>query len=322
MSFPVSFVKGCEISLAHAGVRGSTHWDDLTVLLETLEAYNGMGYVPRRINSPYLWSGTQHYAKGKYVADGVWDSNAVSAQLGCATLLKEIQNRGLLNMADVTPVATWFDFQRDASRTTVITAYAGPTPVAQVKTNIKKEIVSFLNKFPQAGSVLVGLQSKPIPVVAAAPIAAPIAAPVLSSVNSKMVAFYKVKSNYDKVFDDVMQWYGTTSNGCVAFMSTALRMTGYSVPMGEISLVTTPFSDFLISKRWKRISLDQLLPGDVCFSIETDYPGYPSHTYCFLSWANISTKTAWIIDNQGFTHERNMLANGPKDAFQYALRAV
>lgn len=52
-----------------------------------LEQYNGLGYAKRNIPSPYIWSGTDQYRAGKYVADGVFDPNAVDKQLGCAGLI-------------------------------------------------------------------------------------------------------------------------------------------------------------------------------------------------------------------------------------------
>lgn len=56
--------------------------------LTMLEKYNGLGYFNRGLPSPYVWAGTDQYTKGKFVADGVFDPNAVDAQLGCAGLLK------------------------------------------------------------------------------------------------------------------------------------------------------------------------------------------------------------------------------------------
>lgn len=55
--------------------------------LTMLEKYNGLGYCNRGIPSPYVWAGTNQYIKGKYVADGVFDPDAVDKQLGCAGLL-------------------------------------------------------------------------------------------------------------------------------------------------------------------------------------------------------------------------------------------
>jgi lysozyme family protein len=56
-------------------------------LLTLLERYNGVGYVNRGLPSPYLWSGTDQYNKGKYVRDGVFDPDVVDKQLGCAGLI-------------------------------------------------------------------------------------------------------------------------------------------------------------------------------------------------------------------------------------------
>src|ERR1700719_3756853 len=60
--------------------------------LVALEEYNGLGYEQyHHIASPYLWSGTSEYIKGKYVADGHFDPEAVDHQLGCSGLLSRIQ---------------------------------------------------------------------------------------------------------------------------------------------------------------------------------------------------------------------------------------
>lgn len=60
-------------------------------LLTMLEQYNGLGYANRKIPSPYIWSGTDQYARGKYVADGKFNANTVDKQLGCAGLLLAMQ---------------------------------------------------------------------------------------------------------------------------------------------------------------------------------------------------------------------------------------
>ena len=56
--------------------------------LTLLESYNGLGYYRKGIPSPYLWSGTDQYRAGKYVADGVFDPRHVDKQPGCATLIR------------------------------------------------------------------------------------------------------------------------------------------------------------------------------------------------------------------------------------------
>jgi len=55
--------------------------------LTKLEEYNGLGYASRGKPSPYLWSGTDQYIRGKYIRDGFYDPDVVDNQLGCAGLL-------------------------------------------------------------------------------------------------------------------------------------------------------------------------------------------------------------------------------------------
>ena len=58
-------------------------------MLFQFEAYNGFGSRNNHgINTPYLWSGSNQYLKGKYVADGKYDPNEISKQIGAALLLK------------------------------------------------------------------------------------------------------------------------------------------------------------------------------------------------------------------------------------------
>lgn len=66
------------------------------------EKWNGFAY--RKYNygpTPYLWSGTNFYVKGKYVADGKYDPNAVSKQVGFVPLYMEL--RGASHSDDVGP---------------------------------------------------------------------------------------------------------------------------------------------------------------------------------------------------------------------------
>ena len=59
--------------------------------LYILEGFNGYGYeLYKGINSPYLWSGSNHYTSGKYLADSVYSNTAVSQQIGIALLYKRL----------------------------------------------------------------------------------------------------------------------------------------------------------------------------------------------------------------------------------------
>jgi hypothetical protein len=75
-------------------------WHDWSVagVMFKLEQYNGWGYRQFHpgVLSPYLWSFSQHYQKGKYVADGHFDPAAVSQQCGAAVLLWRMVDRDLI----------------------------------------------------------------------------------------------------------------------------------------------------------------------------------------------------------------------------------
>jgi lysozyme family protein len=69
------------------GFAGQTDWS-LPRTLYRLEAYNGFGYRRARRPSPYLWSFSTLYDRGKFVADGRYDPRARSQQCGAAVMLK------------------------------------------------------------------------------------------------------------------------------------------------------------------------------------------------------------------------------------------
>src|SRR5437016_13123634 len=57
-----------------------------------IEKYNGFGYRNHHpeVKSPYLWSFSNNYTSGKYVADGQFDSGAVDKQCGTMPILKRM----------------------------------------------------------------------------------------------------------------------------------------------------------------------------------------------------------------------------------------
>ena len=57
-----------------------------------LEQYNGLGYAFRGMPSPYVWSFTNQYSKGKFSPDHVFRPDLVDPQLGSAPLIKRMQN--------------------------------------------------------------------------------------------------------------------------------------------------------------------------------------------------------------------------------------
>ena len=64
-------------------------WTPERICYET-ERYNGFGHRNKGINAPYLWSFTNHYTKGKYVKDHVYDPEFVDKQCGAIPIIKRI----------------------------------------------------------------------------------------------------------------------------------------------------------------------------------------------------------------------------------------
>jgi len=82
-------------------------WSDWTAggAFTLLEEYNGLGYAARGRPSPYVWASTNQYVKGKFIADGHYDPNAIDHQLGCAALLGR--------MAQMDPTISFADIDED-----------------------------------------------------------------------------------------------------------------------------------------------------------------------------------------------------------------
>jgi lysozyme family protein len=79
---------------------GQVRWGSLDAMLYAVERYNGTGYLRYHptVPTPYIWSYTSIYTRGKYVADGKWSSTAVSAQIGVGAILKRMEARGIIKM--------------------------------------------------------------------------------------------------------------------------------------------------------------------------------------------------------------------------------
>lgn len=75
------------------GFVGATDWS-LERTLYRLEAYNGFGYRKLGVPTPYLWSFSNHYDTGKFIADGSFNARAKSQQCGAATTLKLLTEAG------------------------------------------------------------------------------------------------------------------------------------------------------------------------------------------------------------------------------------
>ncbi|MFC4212415.1 hypothetical protein ACFOWA_14545 [Pedobacter lithocola] len=95
---PFTFEESAVDALKLMKFNEISNWN-LPTVLRKLEAYNGFGYFKyHQINSPYLWSYSNQYSKGKYVSDGKFDSKAVSKQMGAAVILKRMEERTLISI--------------------------------------------------------------------------------------------------------------------------------------------------------------------------------------------------------------------------------
>lgn len=91
---PSDWVSSAVDAMKYDKLNEKADWD-LASMLYRMEAYNGWrSRLLHNINTPYLWSFSNHYTKGKFVADNVWDGNAVSKQCGGAVMLKLLIETG------------------------------------------------------------------------------------------------------------------------------------------------------------------------------------------------------------------------------------
>lgn len=87
---PFSWEDSAVDALQYERFTGLQDWNIATMLYR-FERFNGMGYRSYGINSPYLWSYSNLYEKGRFVKDHVFDPEGVSKQCGAAVLLKSMK---------------------------------------------------------------------------------------------------------------------------------------------------------------------------------------------------------------------------------------
>ena len=102
---PFTWRESAIDALTLDGLTTETDWSVGRILYH-LEKFNGFGYhmLTHPIPSPYLWSYSQIYTKGKYGSDGHYDPNLVSKQAGAAVILKEMADRGLIDLGFTVPL--------------------------------------------------------------------------------------------------------------------------------------------------------------------------------------------------------------------------
>ena len=96
---PSDWVSSAVDAIEYEGYAGQQDWG-LAIALYRFESYNGFGYRARGINTPYLWSFSNHYSAGKFVGDGKFDPGAVSKQCGAAVMLRALIDAGDVQVGD------------------------------------------------------------------------------------------------------------------------------------------------------------------------------------------------------------------------------
>lgn len=92
---PSAWEDSASDALRLMGFAGQDDWS-LPRVLYRLEAYNGFGYRRAGRVSPYLWSFSTLYDRGKFIADGKFDPRARSQQCGAGVMLKVLAEAGEL----------------------------------------------------------------------------------------------------------------------------------------------------------------------------------------------------------------------------------
>ena len=99
VGLPIDWVYSAKDAIVYERLDRVTDWS-LPSVLYNWHRYNGIAneYKARKIPTPYLWSGTQHYVKGKYTSDHVFDPEAVSQQIGAAVILRALIDIKAVNL--------------------------------------------------------------------------------------------------------------------------------------------------------------------------------------------------------------------------------
>lgn len=192
-----SFEEGAIDALRLEGVDKVRDWS-IPHCLYLWESYNGFGYAQHNVNSPYVWSFTTLYTRGKYVEDEKYSATAVSQQCGAAAILKALIELGAVqteqkddDMATKELASSIQPFEGLVPN--LVRTIAGPLPslavralaealgaplnansAAEVKSKLEAAPISELVGVLQKAEELVGMLT--VPVLEETPAKAPVAA--------------------------------------------------------------------------------------------------------------------------------------------------
>src|ERR1043166_2890142 len=83
--------RGCLDALIDCAPHAAK-WHDWTAggTAKIFEEYNGLGYAAMGVPSAYVWSGSDQYVSGKYIADHVYRAGVKDVQEGCMPILSSM----------------------------------------------------------------------------------------------------------------------------------------------------------------------------------------------------------------------------------------
>ena len=138
------------------------------------ELWNGFGYAMRGINSEYLWNGTNHFGsgnnRGKYIADGSFDPNASSEQVGAVAILWYLYYQGMLNGGQSASAAPLAQTTPSAPTATMVQT---SQPAVSTAVGQSQQTIQLLNAFkyyqrlPHQDAAIAWLQGQQSPLVLA-----------------------------------------------------------------------------------------------------------------------------------------------------------
>ena len=139
-----SWTEGAIDAIRYDKLHEVTDWT-LPKVLFYLEKYNGFGYRYKGINTPYVWSYTNHYTSGRYVRDGVYDPNALSSNIGSYALYLEI-------LKQMPELEIGFEMKKPEEKVEIPQPEipkAPELPLIEQIIDLLKKILDFLTKKPQ-----------------------------------------------------------------------------------------------------------------------------------------------------------------------------
>lgn len=284
---PFDWVDSAVDALNYDGITGNADWS-IERIAYLLESFNGWGYRSHHpeVKSPYLWSFSNQYSRGKYVADGKWSADAVSGQCGAMVILRVLVDTGEIRLQHgvverpATAREGGTDFETLNADASGVLREESRSLVASFT-----EIVSDAVRIPQLirqGSTAEGLKA------------------------ARLEAARNLREY--------------PHNGCAAHLSALLRQSGIDIAM---TLGAGSLARKLAQRGWSKISVGNQRAGDVGVTFDLD-PTPPGADHIYLVVGTRGDDEMQIADNQRMSnspHERYASGRGGKTPTEYFLRA-